>query len=362
MNDENRNFIVNQEKILPKTDPVLPDLPEYETENPADTAPEMQKAEPVEDQQKGETKDLPEAPVQITEPLENDPAEPTVTESPETTDGDNPGTKKHKAGALLMSKIYSFTGQNWYRKYSPGLIVLLAVICIGSLSSGSSASEISELNAKIRKLTEENSEVQNSLESKTSEVISLTNELEELKNGKDSKLVKIRNAYDDGNWDETIKLAAEFHNEYNGSDQDKEAQSLKDQAQKNLDEAAAKKKAEEEAEAKRKAEEEARGYETGITYDQLARTPDDFVGEKVKFTGKVIQVLQDTDLVTIRLAIDSNYDQVILGSYPLDLTTSRVLEDDIITVYGTSTGEYTYTSTMKSSITVPSMVIEKIDQ
>ena len=49
---------------------------------------------------------------------------------------------------------------------------------------------------------------------------------------------------------------------------------------------AAEQKAAEEA-AAAKAAEEAKGYETGITYDQLARTPDDFKGKKVKFYGKV---------------------------------------------------------------------------
>ena len=45
----------------------------------------------------------------------------------------------------------------------------------------------------------------------------------------------------------------------------------------------AKKKAEEE-EAKRLAEEEAKkGYDTGITYNQIARTPDEYKGKKIKF-------------------------------------------------------------------------------
>lgn len=44
--------------------------------------------------------------------------------------------------------------------------------------------------------------------------------------------------------------------------------------------------------AQSQAEEQERiGYETGISYDQLARTPDDFINQKVKFTGKVLQVV-----------------------------------------------------------------------
>ncbi len=34
------------------------------------------------------------------------------------------------------------------------------------------------------------------------------------------------------------------------------------------------------------AEEEAQGYETGISYDQLARTPDDYLSKKLNFQVK----------------------------------------------------------------------------
>lgn len=130
--------------------------------------------------------------------------------------------------------------------------------------------------------------------------------------------------------------------------------------------AAADKKAAEEqaaaAAAAAKAAEEARGYETGITYDQLARTPDDFKGQKVKFYGKVIQVMEDTGTVQIRLAVDDNYDTILLGEYASSTVSSRILEDDYITIYGSSVGTITYQSTMGGNITIPGVYIDKIDQ
>ena len=51
------------------------------------------------------------------------------------------------------------------------------------------------------------------------------------------------------------------------------------EAQRKAEEEAAQKAAEEAA-AAAAAKEEAKGYETGITYDQLARTPDDYKGKK----------------------------------------------------------------------------------
>lgn len=111
-----------------------------------------------------------------------------------------------------------------------------------------------------------------------------------------------------------------------------------------------------------KAAEEAQGYETGITYDQLARTPDDFKGKKVKFTGKVVQVIEGSGSIQIRLAVNDNYDTILFGQYDSSIVGSRVLEDDHITIYGTSAGTISYQSTMGGTITIPGVSIEKIDQ
>ncbi|MBE6000465.1 MAG: toxin regulator [Sarcina sp.] len=135
------------------------------------------------------------------------------------------------------------------------------------------------------------------------------------------------------------------------------------------EEKAAKEAAEKEEQERKEAEEkaareaeEAKGYETGITYDQLARTPDDYISKKIKFYGKVIQVMEGDDSVQIRLAVDGDYDTVLLGSYKKSIVKSRVLEDDYITIYGTSIGLISYDSTMGGKITIPAALIEKIDQ
>lgn len=125
---------------------------------------------------------------------------------------------------------------------------------------------------------------------------------------------------------------------------------------------AAEKKAQEEAAAAKQAEEEAKGYETGITYDQLARTPDNFFVKKVKFSGKVIQVMEGDEITQLRLAVDGDYDKIIYCEYDSTLVTSRVLEDDNITVLGISMGLYSYKSTMGGTITIPSMTVDKIEQ
>lgn len=96
-------------------------------------------------------------------------------------------------------------------------------------------------------------------------------------------------------------------------------------------------------------------YNTGITYDQIARTPDQFKKQKMSFTGRVIQVTEDGD-AELRIAVDGNYDNVIYVFVDKKLINkSRILEDDLVTVSGKSKGTLSYESTGNGKITVPAM-------
>lgn len=128
-----------------------------------------------------------------------------------------------------------------------------------------------------------------------------------------------------------------------------------------------KKKAEEKA--KKEAEEkEKKGYETGIKYDQLARTPDKYKGEKVKFTGEVVQVLEGNDYNEIRLSVHKtssgwyDSDQIIYCAYKPNIIDYRLLEGDIITIYGISQGIISYESIWGQTITLPFVMIDKLEQ
>jgi DNA polymerase III alpha subunit (gram-positive type) len=94
--------------------------------------------------------------------------------------------------------------------------------------------------------------------------------------------------------------------------------------------AEAKRKADAEAaEAKRKADEEKKGYETGITFEQLARNPDSYNGKKVKFRGEVIQVLEADGEIDLRIALDDYWNDIILAYYEPKIVSSRVLEGEM---------------------------------
>ena len=99
-----------------------------------------------------------------------------------------------------------------------------------------------------------------------------------------------------------------------------------------------------------------------ITYSQLARTPDDYVGNKITFEGKVIQVSESSysDTVYLRVATSDDYNKVMLIEYDSSILSFRILEDDEIRFYGTSTGLYTYESTLGKSVTIPAATVEHI--
>lgn len=105
-------------------------------------------------------------------------------------------------------------------------------------------------------------------------------------------------------------------------------------------------------------------YRTDITYDQLARTPDEFENDKLTMTGQVVQVMEDDDNDTsnLRVAIDGNFDNiVVVGIKNSNLNNSHILEDDLITFYGTSRNLISYDSTLSGQITVPAVRADKID-
>lgn len=104
-------------------------------------------------------------------------------------------------------------------------------------------------------------------------------------------------------------------------------------------------------------------YNPEITYDDLARKPDEYKYKRITFQGTVVQVIEDNDnnQTQIRLATKNGYDDVIFIVVDRDLVKSRILEDDIIRFYGVSAGLITYESTIGGEITIPAASVEKVD-
>ncbi len=117
-----------------------------------------------------------------------------------------------------------------------------------------------------------------------------------------------------------------------------------------------------EAEQKAKEEQEKQIFMSSCqtyTFEQIARNPDNFKGTNIKLTGEVVQALYDTNTVDLRVNITKKgnystyYTDTVYVTYTPIIGEDKILEDDIITIYGTSKGDYSYTSTIGSRITLP---------
>ncbi len=98
-----------------------------------------------------------------------------------------------------------------------------------------------------------------------------------------------------------------------------------------------------------------------LNYKAVARDPDAYEFKSIKFSGKVIQVIEGDAAINYRIATKGSYDDVVLVEYVRPEGASRILEDDKVTVYGICTGVYTYTSTMGGAITIPSAIATRIE-
>ena len=124
----------------------------------------------------------------------------------------------------------------------------------------------------------------------------------------------------------------------------------------------AEEKARKEAEEKAQKEAEEKNFKESCkvyTFEQMARNPDKFKGTNVKITGEVVQALYGTNSVDLRVNITKNghystyYTDTIYVIYNTKTGEDKILEDDIITIYGTSMGDYSYTSTIGAKVTLP---------
>lgn len=122
-----------------------------------------------------------------------------------------------------------------------------------------------------------------------------------------------------------------------------------------------------EKEAKEKEQEEKKYKDSckKLAFEELARNPEKVKGTKVKLTGEVIQVSENYISIGMRVNITENeygwYEDTVYIIYYPENGEDKILEDDIITIYGTAEGEYSYTSVMGAYITIPKILAEYIE-
>lgn len=91
-------------------------------------------------------------------------------------------------------------------------------------------------------------------------------------------------------------------------------------------------------------------------YGEIERNPDEYKGKAAVFKGKVVQVSEGLlDTVVYRVATKDETNNVIYVAYKRPDGETRVLEDDIVTIYGELNGVTTYKSVLGGDITIPSI-------
>ena len=99
-------------------------------------------------------------------------------------------------------------------------------------------------------------------------------------------------------------------------------------------------------------------------YEEIFRYSNDYEGRYAKFTGEVIQVLEENGNYALRINVtydDGWYDDTIFVSIPSNSMKGRILEDDIVSVYGKLAGLYEYESIFGEPITIPALSAQYID-
>ena len=97
------------------------------------------------------------------------------------------------------------------------------------------------------------------------------------------------------------------------------------------------------------------------TYKEIFRNPEDYISKKIKLTGEVVQVMEDTedgvDYWGLRVDMTKDewgyYDDTVMILIPKDAFSGRFIEDDIVTFYGICADTYTYETVLGATQTIP---------
>ena len=93
-------------------------------------------------------------------------------------------------------------------------------------------------------------------------------------------------------------------------------------------------------------------------YKDVQRYPEKYKGSNISTYGRVLQKWVNSGIVG--LFVGPSWYQFYLVTYKIEDIDINVLENDYITVYGISSGDYTYETTKGSANTVPSIIAERI--
>ena len=90
-----------------------------------------------------------------------------------------------------------------------------------------------------------------------------------------------------------------------------------------------------------------------MTYEDIARDKNALEGQKVTFTGEIIQASSGVYRMDVTKDEYGFYSDTILFTIDESSLSQNILEDDIVTIWGESQGMYTYEAVLGNEVTVP---------
>lgn len=97
-----------------------------------------------------------------------------------------------------------------------------------------------------------------------------------------------------------------------------------------------------------------------VAYETIARAKDGLKGDKLTFTGQIIQATPGTYRMNVTKG-DYFYTDTIIFDIDENILNENILEDDIVTIWGESEGQYTYKAVLGNEITVPKIKVAYIE-
>ena len=89
------------------------------------------------------------------------------------------------------------------------------------------------------------------------------------------------------------------------------------------------------------------------SYEELARNPEAYKNKNIVLKGEVVQVIENGKKLELRIYMDGVFDDTIYVTYTLKNGEERILEDDILNIYGSFEGLLTYETVLGANVTVP---------
>ena len=97
-----------------------------------------------------------------------------------------------------------------------------------------------------------------------------------------------------------------------------------------------------------------------LTYEDLMESPSSFQGNKVKFKGIVSEVITKENATIIKMAVQGDYNNMIVASFNSDTISSKVNPKDLIKISGTFTGMMKYKDISGREIDMPGIWVDSI--